>query len=303
MKYLKKNYFFLIFFAFCLTLVLISNYRIDTISKNNKLAFQEKIKYCQEKIDDLDLEEREKCERFIGVGDIETRKEFYEKYDFMFSFEMSYFAILASLILITLSLQEVTKVFRDKVSLLMLKRENYFSFIKKIFLNAYKYIWFWPLIVLIIIFCALNNSYFDPITSTQNAIWPIALMNKPFLFFALYILNILLISGLYINIGLIIARYKHNYVVAVILSFLTVIAIELFFEIVVSGLFFGNLLHNYDAGLIFNIINLFVFNIAEANGVFNLLLFSFSCFFISFIIVCLCYKSKEKLVIDCEKNN
>lgn len=303
MKFLKKNYLVIVLFLICSFLVFKSNYEINQMNKQFEYKFQERLNYCKKNINSLEGDYKKSCENIIATKTLDTRKEFYEKFDYILGFGVGYFNVLASLVLFIISLKEVTKIFQNRIALLMLKRENYFKFLKKIFFHTYKYIWFWPAVIIVVILVSLEHTYYNPSVSYQTAIWGIELMNNPIMFFTLYILNLLFISGLYINIGLIVVRYKHNYPIAVILSFLTVIAIELFFEIGINGIVLPKVFNNYDKGLIFNIINAFTFNVAEAKGVLNLLLFSGLCFFISFIILILCYKNKEKLIIDCEKNN
>ena len=74
----------------------------------------------------------------------------------------------------------------------------------------------------------------------------------------------------------------------------------MFLEIVVNGLIFG-LVFKSEVGNIFNIMNLLIFNINY--GVSKLLIFTISFFLLTFILVLILYKNKEKLIIDCEKNN
>lgn len=302
MNFFKKNYLTIIIFILCSFFIIKSDYKIYKQEQNFKNNINEKIEYCKLNIENINEEDIQICQKLIN-GEYNLKKDFYEKFSNILDWDIYYFNILASLILFVISLHSITKIFKDKISLLMLKRQKYFSFFINILKSAYKYIFFWPLIVLVLCIVCLRNTVFNPTLSIESVVWNIDLMSTPVLFIFLYILNIIFHSGFYINIGLIIARYKHNYPIAVILSFLTIIAIELFFEIVVNGIIFGHLLNDYSSGLIFNIVNLFVFNTSEVGGVVNLLIFSFVCFFISLICVFLCYKNKEKLIIDCEKNN
>lgn len=302
MNFLKKNYLTIILFVLCSFLIIKSDHKIYKQEQVFKKNLNEKIEYCKLNIENMDDNDSQICQKLID-GKYNFKKDFYEKFSNILDWDIYYFNILASLILFVISLHSITKIFKDKILLLMLKRQKYFSFFINILKNAYKYIFFWPLIILVLCIVCLRNTVFNPMLSLESVVWNIDLMSVPILFIFMYILNIIFYSGFYINIGLIIARYKHNYPIAVILSFLTIIAIELFLEIVVNGIIFGKLLNDYSSGLIFNIVNLFVFNTSEAGGVVNLLIFSFTSFFITLICVFLCYRNKEKLIIDCEKNN
>ena len=95
-------------------------------------------------------------------------------------------------------------------------------------------------------------------------------------------------------------RKQQNIIKAIILSVLVFVGIEVFLEIVVNGLIFG-LVFKSEVGNIFNIMNLLIFNINY--GVSKLLIFTISFFLLTFILVLILYKNKEKLIIDCEKNN
>ncbi len=142
----------------------------------------------------------------------------------------------------------------------------------------------------------------DPSYSLSNnySIWRSNLIFKPVLFVFLYLINITIYSLSYINISLIVLRKQQNIIKAIILSVLVFVGIEVFLEIVVNGLIFG-LVFKSEVGNIFNIMNLLIFNINY--GVSKLLIFTISFFLLTFILVLILYKNKEKLIIDCEKNN
>lgn len=284
MKKKRINYLTLIIFILCSFFVLKADYKIYKQEKIFQNNIEKKIEYCNSNSNNISEEESKTCQKLIN-GDYNLKKEFYEKLNDILGWNLNYFNIIASLILFVLALYSITKIFESKIALLMLKRQKYSSFLVYIFKKAYKYILFWPFIFLLIVIVCLRGTIFDPIISIDSVIWEINLMSKPILFIFLYILNIMFYSAFYLNIALIVARYKHNYPISVILSFLSVIAIELFLEIVINDFLFAKLFHNYSLGLLFNIINLFTFNTSEVGGVGNLLLFSFMCFFISLILV------------------
>ena len=83
------------------------------------------------------------------------------------------------------------------------------------------------------------------------------------------------------------------------MSFLTIIGIELFLEIVVSGIVFGNIF-NVNYGILFNIINAIPFN--DSYGIVWPVVFSLGMNMIIMFIIYLVYRNKEKLIIDVEKN-
>lgn len=299
----KSKYIFIILFLICSFLVIFSSIKIDL--EQDKIITNIENKYNDCKINDYEGAKKEECERFILIVDNhDFQLNFYQKFNNIIIWNLQYFNIIASFVLFVVSLYQITKMFKDRVAVSILLREEKKEFIKRIIKSTYKYILFWVFITILIFICSLINTNLYPSDYGYVAdIWNIDLLKKPFLFMFYYLINISLISAFYLNIGLIISRFKHNYIIAVILSFLTIIAVELFFEIGISKIFFEDLLKDYSTGILFNIINMFAFNIDEVGGVLNLLLFSFICFIISFIIVIIVYSNKEKFVNDCLENN
>ena len=141
MRFLKTNYLSIILFIICSFLIIKSDYKIykqEQIFKNN---LNEKIEYCRLNIENMNEDDRQICQKLID-GEYKFKKDFYEKFSNILDWDIYYFNILASLILFIISLHSITKIFKDKISLLMLKRQKYFSFFINILKNTYKYIFF-----------------------------------------------------------------------------------------------------------------------------------------------------------------
>ena len=141
------------------------------------------------------------------------------------------------------------------------------------------------------------NMLYTYLTHEYANIFTMIILGLLILFVFLYLINITIYSLSYINISLIVLRKQQNIIKAIILSVLVFVGIEVFLEIVVNGLIFGLIFKSE----IFNIMNLLIFNINY--GVSKLLIFTISFFLLTFILVLILYKNKEKLIIDCEKNN
>lgn len=120
-----------------------------------------------------------------------------------------------------------------------------------------------------------------------------------FMFILIYILNNLFTTLIYVNISLIVSRKYHNYFVSLILTFLSILGIQLFLEVVLNGLISG-IMFKSDIGIIFNIINSVPFN--DSCGIYYPILFTFIVLIITQVILHYSYKNKEKLIIDIEKN-
>ena len=136
--------------------------------------------------------------------------------------------------------------------------------------------------------------------SASVIMWQESSLSNVGLFFISYILISLFDSLIYSNISLIVIRKKNNFILSSLLSYLVIIGVELFLEIVVNMLICTNIFHS-EIGVVFNIINFGCFN--DSYGIFIPLVVSIVIFFITLIIVCLIYKNKEKVIIDCEIND
>lgn len=305
MKYLKKNALILLFLLLaCLfTIKIYYDSKLYIKWENNGIEIaKEACMKIQEEELEVDEYTKQECEMYLSGNYLLKNENFFIKFLNLYMSEFQFFNLVACIVLFILSIKGVSEIFRNRVSLLMLKRENYSKFIKKIIFTMYRYVWFWPLTMLLILLVCMINSNFDPnLIKNIGFSYTDFLMNNVFLFVILYLLNIFIFSAIYLNIALIVVRREHNYLLAILESFLLVIAIELFFEIGVNGLFFQIFFKNNNIGSIFNIVNAFAFNVAEY-GVGVLFVFSISCLILSSLFVYLSYRNKEKLIIDCEKN-
>ena len=181
-------------------------------------------------------------------------------------------------------------------------RESYRKSIGRLFSKCYKTVFILPIVVVMAyIVCIVYTKNFNPEYSLYygSASWSESTMSMPLLFLTMYLLNIIIHSILYVNICIIVARKYHNYFIAVILSFLSFIGIEAFLEIGISGILFFSLLHS-ELGLIFNIMNPIAFS--DVFGFGTCMIVPLSITIILSVIIYFCYKNKEKLIIDCERN-
>lgn len=212
---------------------------------------------------------------------------------------MNYVFIIAILIP---ALIYICKFFKYNQLTNTVTREKYCTIIKKLFFNSYKAIFIIPLVMLIVfVICILYTQTLEVNYSlTSNyMMWLPSTLSRPFIFMILYILNLVIHSIIYVNISLCIARKQHNLFIAIILSFLTIIGIEAFLEIIIGTLLL-DMLFNYDLSLIVNIINFFAFQ--DRYGFGTCMIVPSILMMISFIVLYVIYRSKEKLIIDCEKN-
>ena len=302
MKFLKNNWLMLIFLVLGLMLVGKIVYDINEFSEYETKSVNEIKKQCEQNENEQNYEF---CRSYFNEKTELMSNNFYYKFNIAYNDTLYYLPVIICLVMYIMTLYNITNIFKSRSAILMLKREKYSSFIKMIFKKFYRYIWFVPLIiVLIFCICAINSNFMVTSKLINNLImWDENLMKTPLLFCITYLFNIILQVALYLNISMIIARYQHNYFLAVIESFLVTIVLDLFFELVIGEILIVKIMH-FENNLLFNIMNSLSFYSTSNNlGVIGLLLFNFILFIISLIIVFMCYRNKENLIINCEKNN
>lgn len=288
--FLKKYKFYLIPYII-LSLIL----TITFINHNNWYnkhieSINEIINEC--KSENISIERKEYCENIIKNAN--TNKDYYytvselesglnKVYPFIFifiSFPVLYY---------------VCNMFKSRVVNYELTRQNYKTFRKKLLMNSYKS----SLLMIIIYLAIVITSYIycnGFIASTEYI--PNNVSN-PYTFILINLFKILVLSLTYVNISLIVARQNHKLYISLILSLLLFYGIEL-----LSGYFIGTLLLDkiFDLNISSNIsiYNLFVSDLTNplVHIIYPLFMFIVTIFIMNYM-----YKSKEKLVIDCDKNN
>lgn len=207
---------------------------------------------------------------------------------------------LTFLIVIIPPMIRVCKMLRNKHIMNANLRESYKDFIKKMLFTAYKYLWILPVIAIISMLPLLFSYTLTPEYSTLYGLgWSTNLIHYPVLFIFLYLLNVVIVSMVYVNISLVVARFQQKFIPCVVLSYIVFFAIEIFLETVVRVIILQRMFHS-ELGMIFNIMDVFGFN--DMFGIPTLFIVNISFLVVSFISVYLAYSDKEKLVIRCEKN-
>ncbi len=288
--FLKKYKFYLIPYII-LSLIL----TITFINHNNWYnkhieSINEIINEC--KSENISIERKEYCENIIKNAN--TNKDYYytvselesglnKVYPFIFifiSFPVLYY---------------VCNMFKSRVVNYELTRQNYKTFRKKLLMNSYKS----SLLMIIIYLAIVITSYIycnGFIASTEYI--PNNVSN-PYTFILINLFKILVLSLTYVNISLIVARQNHKLYISLILSLLLFYGIEL-----LSGYFIGTLLldkiFNLNISSNISIYNLFVSDLTNplVHIIYPLFMFIVTTFIMNYM-----YKNKEKLVIDCDKNN
>ncbi len=299
MKILKKNFLLITSFLILLVILLINtnsyiNYQKDIEQKN-----LESLKFCQS-FEYQTTEYEAYCNNAINTAHLKL--DFYTMFSEITISGFRYIGIIIFLFVITPALYNICKYLKHKRITYDSTRESYKTSIKKLFKESYKSAFILPIIIaLAMIFSLMFTKNIDPSFSIYygSEIWEETTINNFFIFISLYMLNIIIHSILYVNIALCIARKKHNFFIALILTFLSIIAIETILEVLLNGIIFTIILKS-DIGIIFNIINSLTFN--DTVGIGTCMIIPLILMIISFIVLYIIYNNKEKLIIDCENN-
>lgn len=206
------------------------------------------------------------------------------------------------LIILIGSVFYATKYLRNRIILNDLSREDYKHVKKKLFCSSWKYSLLVPF-MLVIVF-SIVILFVGSVAIMENERSGYLLENTIFannvlVYFGVLLLNAFILTLLYCNIGLIVARKEHNYILAVIKSYIIIIGIEIFFEVILYHIIYK--LSGSSFGVYFNIITVFEYTYTEKNLLTIWILLGL--LVISFVVLYLSYRNKEHLIIDCEKND
>lgn len=205
---------------------------------------------------------------------------------------------LGLLVVLVPALYYVCRLLKNGYIVNYLTRKNYLSFLKCLFGKAYRFVWILPLIAIIMICVSLKYGVIQNNTNTLT-LWMSDITNNIYLFIILYLINIFMYSCMFINLGLIVARYQNNYFLSLVLSYVIFFGLELFLELFSASGVCNVFFKDYCGGSFFKIMDAFTFN--DAYGVSSVMLFSFVMLVISFVGVFLAYRNQEKLVIKSER--
>ena len=256
---------------------------------------------CEEILQKESSSERAYCEKIIKENSIDNLSEnFYVSFQEIIIFNLNAISVLTCFAIIVLSLLQVSKILKTKMFLNYLNRESYLKFIISIIKEAYKSVF--PILfslIILIVYLRLNTNAFINAEVINSIIWPKNLVSNNVTFIVIYLIKVLIYLAIYVNISLLVVRKNHNYLIAIISSLLTIIGMQLFLEIFIQKLLFK--ITNISFLGTFNILNIFSFN--EDFGLIGTFLFPILFYLLSWILLILFYKDKEKLIVDCESKD
>ena len=296
MKTFLKNNILIILIIIVVSIIFITGgYKSLQEYKGYVNAEQQLIKECERE----GTNQKEWCEEAIKNKDVEL--DFYTVFADALTWQVQYIYYFAFLIVVIPTMIKVCKKLKYKQIINSNSRESYHSFLKKLLKIAYQYIWVLALLSLIMMIPIMMNTSLNPEYAIINShgMWQSNIIYHPVLFVIAYLINVTLYSMIFVHIALLVARKQQKTIPCIIISYVLYLAIEIFLETVVKVIIFQRIFHS-EFGMIFNIINVFGMN--DLYGVGTLLLLNLCMVLISFALVYLVYKNKEKFVIQCEKN-
>ena len=295
-KFLKNNLVVIICFLFLFTLANIGLYK-EFRERNNNYKSQEKyIENCK----DMEYETPEAeayCKNLLENG--------VQKFGFFYVFGdlIGYLddtgislRLISGIVLLIPCIYELTKL-KKKIPYNYMIREDYQKYKRRVFVSGYKYLWLIPSILIFLILAVSIFTNFN-FTAIGNY-WEIESIRNVPLFLGCYILQAILISGIYINIVLCVTRKYKNFFIALIISALAILGTELILEVGVGGILFDKIFHIGSFSYLFNIMEIYLLN--DSMGILPRIGFLLGIYIVSLIPVYLLYKNKEKYVLDCER--
>lgn len=294
-RFLKNNILIIVIMVIVSILLLNGGYKSLQEYKGYVNADQQLIKECEKE----GTNQKEWCEEAIKNKDVEL--DFYTVFADALTWQVQYIGYVAFLIVVIPTMIKVCKKLKYKQIINSNSRESYHSFLKKLLKTAYQYIWVLALLSLIMMIPIMMYTSLNPEYAIINShgMWQSNIIYHPVLFVISYLINVTLYSMIFIHIALLVARKQQKTIPCILFSYVLYLAIEIFLETVVKVIIFQRIFHS-EFGMILNIINVFGMN--DLYGVGTLLLVNLCMVLISFALVYLAYKNKEKFVIQCEKN-
>lgn len=296
MKTFLKNNILIILIIIVVSIIFITGgYKSLQEYKGYVNAEQQLIKECERE----GTNQKEWCEEVIKNKDVEL--DFYTVFADALTWQVQYIGYVAFLIVVIPTMIKVCKKLKYKQIINSNSRESYHSFLKKLLKTAYQYIWVLALLSLIMMIPIMMNTSLNPEYAIINShgMWQSNIIYHPVLFVIAYLINVTLYSMIFIHIALLVARKQQKTIPCILISYILYLAIELFLETIVRLIIIRGVFHS-ELGMIFNILNVFGMN--DLYGVGPLLLINLCMVLVSFGLVYLAYKNKEKFVIQCEKN-
>lgn len=297
----NKLYVFMIglFIVFgLLSIIPLKDYAANQKSLLN--YYNDTINECKEKVDaDMTEQEYTNCRFYLEViNPTEYNMTAYYGYDFTSNFYSNYISELLILLVIILgSTYFITKYLRNRMIINDINRKSYKKILKKLFLSSWKYALLLPIMLLIafIFTYIITGNGTNGYSYLENTIFE----NNVLFYFLVIFVQAFVLTLIHTNVVLIVSRKEHNYILSVIKSYVCIIGILMLVETINTNVIYG--IFHSEKFINFNILN--IYDLCFSDEVISYIVCTLTALFISFIVVFLIYRNKEKLIIDSEKND
>ena len=297
MEFLKKNLISIVSMLIILIIFMLSFFSVKK-EYDSMYSSQKNLYYsCLENKNDNCLEYIKEFEE----NDVKTADTITVFFTSLMEQKASIMNYLLVIFLVVPSLIPFCKICKNKIINNILNRKKYNEFLKETFINCYKKVWiiFIPLLILFIASLIYSGHFNYNYILNSESYYSFYVYINPLIYCILYFVSILFFTIFYINIGLIVARKNSNIAIVGIESFLLFIIIDIIFEIIFGFLISKIIFNSFSSR--FNLLN--ILNIGYAKNILEMILIPLILVIISFVILKIIYKSKEKFIIDCNKNN
>lgn len=245
------------------------------------------------------------CENFFETQNNSDRIKLTDDtltafYIIVTSAPMFYISLIIPVLVMLCAVENFHKNLKNGYIKNKLARAKYSSVIIKSFWNSYKKIFLFMAVLLVVLFASYLISghfvYHESVNCYEENLW--IYKNFPF-YLIIYFINIFLNYIFYMNIAFCMCKRNKNMFIAVILSFLIWLAIDIFTEIILTGYIFGGLFKIKLSADAFNLFAIYAWRMRDGD------MLIFCCTIIltilSFVALWLTYRKKESVVIASEK--
>ncbi len=186
-----------------------------------------------------------------------------------------------------------------------LTRMEYKKYLIKHYINAIKKVWILPVFcLLMLLFCCIylksfnfgsGIEFYGYLTGSPDPKYATYLFG----FMSVYVINLALQSILYVNLGLLYCKKYSNFLINLILSYLSFIALDIIVEVFVGNLLLARILNIHNITDSLNLFNFWTY--------YNVISLPFSIIYslilvvLSFLTLIFIYKNKEGVLIESEK--
>lgn len=223
-------------------------------------------------------------------------------YHMITDLNLYYIPIISPLFVIIPSIYQFHSELHSGIIKDYLTRMEYKKYMRNRYIKSLKYSLILPLfvILLLILSCIITKSIsFGSGADLYGYLYGSPEKQYAYMintFITIYLLNMLLHSIFYVNIGLIFSKKYSNILVSIIISYLSFIGVDIFLEVFLNKIL--NLFINFNFSSIFNLFN--IWNYYKVENIYSTVIVSVLLVTLSFIVLCFTYRKKEEVIISSE---